>query len=134
MCAIWTNIVTVCTIVFAKDWMRQNVHCLNQRLVPVPDKPYGFCGRKATCVLIFTKDRNKENVVIVWTKDWSGPNADIVFFLNTVSRQAVPEDLNRQNVVIDWTFSPSLALDPTFRIHFHKTLDTAQPCHLLKPN
>ena len=31
-------------------------------------------------------------------------------------------------------FAPSLALDPTFRIHAHKTLDTAQPCHLLKPN
>ena len=28
----------------------------------------------------------------------------------------------------------SLALDPTFGIHFHETLDTAQPCHLLKPN
>ena len=31
-------------------------------------------------------------------------------------------------------FMPSLALDPTFEIHSHKTLDTAQPCHLLKPN
>ena len=31
-------------------------------------------------------------------------------------------------------FTPSLALDPTFGIHSHKTLDTAQPCHLLKPN
>ena len=31
-------------------------------------------------------------------------------------------------------FAPSLALDPTFGIHFHKTLDIAQPCHLLKPN
>ena len=31
-------------------------------------------------------------------------------------------------------FAPSLALDPTFGIHSHKTLDTAQPCHLLKPN
>ena len=30
--------------------------------------------------------------------------------------------------------APSLALDPTFGIHSHKTLDTAQPCHLLKPN
>ena len=30
--------------------------------------------------------------------------------------------------------APSLALDPTFGIHAHKTLDTAQPCHLLKPN
>ena len=31
-------------------------------------------------------------------------------------------------------FAPSLALDPTFGIHFHKTLglDTAQPCHLFK--
>ena len=29
-------------------------------------------------------------------------------------------------------FAASLALDPTFGIH--KTLDTAQPCHLLKPN
>ena len=29
---------------------------------------------------------------------------------------------------------PSLALDPTFGNHSHKTLDTAQPCHLLKPN
>ena len=28
----------------------------------------------------------------------------------------------------------SLALDPTFLIHSHKTLDTAQPFHLLKPN
>ena len=28
----------------------------------------------------------------------------------------------------------SLALDPTFGIHSHKTLDTAPPCHLLKPN
>ena len=28
----------------------------------------------------------------------------------------------------------SLALDPTFGIHSLKTLDTAQPCHLLKPN
>ena len=27
-----------------------------------------------------------------------------------------------------------LALDPTFGIHSHKTLDTAQPCHLLKSN
>ena len=26
------------------------------------------------------------------------------------------------------------SLDPTFGIHSHKTLDTAQPCHLLKPN
>ena len=26
----------------------------------------------------------------------------------------------------------SLALDPTFRIHSHKTLDTAQPCHLFQ--
>ena len=31
-------------------------------------------------------------------------------------------------------FASSLALDPTFGIHSHKTLDTAQPCHLLKPN
>ena len=31
-------------------------------------------------------------------------------------------------------FAPSLALDPTFGIHSRKTLDTAQPCHLLKPN
>ena len=30
--------------------------------------------------------------------------------------------------------APSLALDPTFGIHPHKTLDTAQPCNLLKPN
>ena len=30
--------------------------------------------------------------------------------------------------------APSLAVDPTFGIHSHKTLDTAQPCHLLKPN
>ena len=30
-------------------------------------------------------------------------------------------------------FVLSLALDPTFGIHSHKTLDTAQPCHLLKP-
>ena len=30
--------------------------------------------------------------------------------------------------------APSLALDPTSGIHSHKTLDTAQPCHLLKPN
>ena len=30
--------------------------------------------------------------------------------------------------------APCLALDPTFGIHSHKTLDTAQPCHLLKPN
>ena len=28
----------------------------------------------------------------------------------------------------------SFSLDPTFGIHSHKTLDTAQPCHLLKPN
>ena len=28
----------------------------------------------------------------------------------------------------------SLALDPTFGIHSHKTLDTVQACHLLKPN
>ena len=28
----------------------------------------------------------------------------------------------------------SLALDPTSGIHSHKTLDTAQPCHLLKSN
>ena len=25
-------------------------------------------------------------------------------------------------------------LDPTFGIHSHKTLDIAQPCHILKPN
>ena len=31
-------------------------------------------------------------------------------------------------------FAPSLALDPTFGIHSHKTSDTAQLCHLLKPN
>ena len=31
-------------------------------------------------------------------------------------------------------FAPSLALDPTFGIHSHKTLDAAQPCRLLKPN
>ena len=30
-------------------------------------------------------------------------------------------------------FGPSVVLDPTFGIHSHKTLDTAQPCHLLKP-
>ena len=31
-------------------------------------------------------------------------------------------------------FAPALALDPTFGIHFHKTLDTAQLCHLSKTN
>ena len=33
-------------------------------------------------------------------------------------------------------FTLSLALDPTFGIHTHRALDTAQPCHLLflKPN
>ena len=31
-------------------------------------------------------------------------------------------------------FALSLALDPMFGIHSSKTLDTAQPCHLLKPN
>ena len=31
-------------------------------------------------------------------------------------------------------FASSLALGPTFGIYSHKTLDTAQPCHLLKPN
>ena len=31
-------------------------------------------------------------------------------------------------------FALSLALDPTFGIHSHKILDTAQPCYLLKPN
>ena len=31
-------------------------------------------------------------------------------------------------------FAPSLALDPTFGIYSHKTLDTAQRCHLSKPN
>ena len=31
-------------------------------------------------------------------------------------------------------FVLSVALDPTFGIHSHKTLDTAQPCHLLKPD
>ena len=31
-------------------------------------------------------------------------------------------------------FTSSLALDPTFGIYSHKTLDTAQLCHLLKPN
>ena len=30
--------------------------------------------------------------------------------------------------------APSLALDPTFGIHSRKTLDTAQPCQLLRPN
>ena len=29
-------------------------------------------------------------------------------------------------------FALSLALDPTFGMHSHKTLDTAQPCRLLK--
>ena len=29
-------------------------------------------------------------------------------------------------------FTPSPALDPTFGIHSHKTLGTAQPCHLWK--
>ena len=30
--------------------------------------------------------------------------------------------------------APSLALGPTFGIHSHKTFDTAQTCHLLRPN
>ena len=34
----------------------------------------------------------------------------------------------------DMAFTLSLALDPTFRIDSRRTLDTAQPCHLLKPN
>ena len=31
-------------------------------------------------------------------------------------------------------FALSLALDPTFGTHSYKTLDTAQPFHLLKPS
>ena len=31
-------------------------------------------------------------------------------------------------------FRTFFCLDPTFGIHSHKTLDTIQPCHLLKPN
>ena len=31
-------------------------------------------------------------------------------------------------------FALSFAVDPTFGIHSHKTLDAAQPCHLLMPN
>ena len=40
---------------------------------------------------------------------------------------------NNTNVRLMASATP-LALDPTFGIHSHKTLDTAQPCHLLKPN
>ena len=32
------------------------------------------------------------------------------------------------------THTHTLALDPTFGIHCYRTLDTAEPCHLLKPN
>ena len=42
-------------------------------------------------------------------------------------------EINNTNTRL-MAFTPSLALDPTFGIHSHKTLDTAQPCHLLKPN
>ena len=29
-------------------------------------------------------------------------------------------------------FTPAFELDPTFGIHSHKTLDTVQPCRLLR--
>ena len=35
---------------------------------------------------------------------------------------------------VQQAFALSLASDPTFGIHSHKTLDIAQPCNLLKPN
>ena len=42
-------------------------------------------------------------------------------------------EINNTNARL-MAFAPSLALDLTFGIHSHKTLDTVQPCHLLKPN
>ena len=36
--------------------------------------------------------------------------------------------------VIDMEVGKEGFLDPTFGIHSHKTLDIAQPCHILKPN
>ena len=41
-----------------------------------------------------------------------------------------PDNTNARLMAV----TPSLALDPTFGIHSRKTLDTAQPCHLLMPN
>ena len=41
-------------------------------------------------------------------------------------------NMNTNARLIAFALSP--ALDPTVRIHSHNTLDTAQPCHLLKPN
>ena len=49
-----------------------------------------------------------------------------------LSRQEHPFPNNTNTSLM--AFTPSLALDPTIEIHSHKTLDTAQPCHLLKPN
>ena len=47
-----------------------------------------------------------------------------------------PETISNTNTRL-MAFSAShflLLLDPPFGIHSHKTLDTAQPCHLSKPN
>ena len=40
----------------------------------------------------------------------------------------------RSREILYMAFALSLALDPTFGVHSLETLDTAQPCHLSKPN
>ena len=52
-----------------------------------------------------------------------------------LSSRGLGDVYKRQVMCNDFmAFTLSLALDPTFGIHSLKTLDTAQPCHLLKTN
>ena len=41
-------------------WIYRYIWALNVRFLPIPDKPYGFCGRKVPCLLtvrlILTRD------------------------------------------------------------------------------
>ena len=60
----------------------------------------------------------------------SGPAYHLNSYMSTLRLSWKSSDTNTRVMA----FMLSLALDPTFGIHSHKTLDTAQPCHLLTPN
>ena len=105
-------------------------------MLPVLEKPFVGCGRMGVggggstrkCISIWYTDR--EMVAILCFELWMHRYVLPMWPKHMV---CVCWKSNNTNARL-MASTLSLALDPTFGIHSHKTLDIAQPCLPLKPN